>query len=581
METTDAAGPVGSDSSIKLVDFGVVVGAAKEGFETARISLALAAGEAVFLVGGIGTGKSLLTQALAGLLPPGAQKVGSAGPHAFSVALAPQDPRLVVLPTDTLTTLRRGAEFDNAPSPLGSFLELLAELHVDADRLKHVPFLDYSASERRRVLLALAFRARPSLLVIDGAEETLSAVEEASLLLLLNKYRSAGTRFLLTGRRLPHNLPGQWTTRSLDESRSGAHAVPLTRLRRAGIDENPRRPNLLELRSVSVVPGGERGGRSKTRFEAVRGVSFYLREGASLALLGPSGSGKSLLLEAIFGIGGQRSGRILFGGHDVPSALTSTQHFRKEMQLVFQDAAAVLDGQKTVRKHLLDAFKVAGESPDALETWLSRLDLPPRLLHLPADALSAGEAARVALARSLIPKPRLLLLDAPRTLGLASDGGALLAVLEQERARGMALLVATNDPSAALSLCDQVAMVIAGSIAEIGPTRSVLEAPVHPATRDYLAKLRLIGAAGPRTRGCPYTPQCSERDLGYCSESRPRLDALTVGDSDRRRVACHFPLGSLRPSRPASSGRARGLPSSEDSMEPAVIVGTAPVLDVE
>lgn len=548
MRTAERGPAASPDEKIELVDYGVLVGTERSRFETARVSFGLAPGDAVFLVGGVGTGKSLLAQALSGLLPSGARVVGSAQPSAFSIALVPQDPRLIVLPTDTLATLRRGVEFEDRAPRERPFFEILAGLDVDADRLKHVPFLDFSASERRRVLVALALCARPSLVVIDGARETLTTTEEAKLLAIMTDYRSKGTRFLMTGRARPADLPGQWSIQSLDATPPRSRAVPLTRPWRADTEQGPRRPNLLELRNVRVVRGRSRAGRSENGFEALRGVSFYLREGASLAILGPSGSGKSLLLEAIFGIGGHLSGRILFGGHDVPLALRSAPRFRKEMQLVFQDAAAVLEGQRTVRKHLADAFKVAGESPEGLETWLSRLSLPDRLLDLPADALSAGESARVALARSLIPKPRLLLLDAPRTMGLTSDDRAVLSVLEGERERGMALIVATNDPATALSLCDQVAIVVAGSVAEIGPSRRVLEDPAHPATRDFLAELRTIGPPQLRTRGCPYTSQCGERDLGRCAETRPRLEPLTLGNQDRRRVACHFPLGPTSPS---------------------------------
>ncbi len=535
---------------LRLEDYSVSAGAGHRLFETPPVSATIHAGSGLFWFGRIGTGKSLIAQGLANLLPPFARTSGTMKPTAPSVALVPQDPRLVVLPSDTLASLGRVTRAGTPSSP--SLLETLAELHVDAERLRHVPFRDCSTSERTRILLALALESDPDLVVIDGWAEGASPFEAGKVLELIERRRQLGTAFLIFGREAPVDLPVAFEVRELP-GRPTSHAVPL--IRRAQRDEapEPKRPNLLELRNVRVARGRSGGNGAERGYEAVRGVSFYLREGGSLALLGPAGSGKSALLEAIFGVSSHRSGRILFGGHDIPPALASAPRFRKEMQLALKDGAAALDGQKTVRQLLSDAYKIAGQKPYDLGTWVSRLGLPDRILDLPADHLSAGESARIALARSLIPRPRLLLLDAPRTLGLTTDDGALLSVLLGERQRGMSLLVATSDPSIAVSLCDHVAMMFAGVAVEIGPAARVLEAPAHPATLDYLEGSSRPIPQNAWVPGCAYTAACRSRELGRCDAVRPRLEALLLPETgERRRIACHFPLRGTAPESPAT-----------------------------
>lgn len=535
---------------LRLEDYGVSAGAGARHFATPKVSATLHAGAGLFWFGNIGVGKSLIAQGFADLLPPGARAVGTMKPGSPSVALVPQDPRLVVLPSDTLASLGREAR---APSSSAhSLRETLAELHVDAERLRHVPFRDCSTSERTRVLLALALESDPDLVVIDGWAEGASPFEAERVLELIERRRRLGTAFLILGREVPLNLPATFEVRELS-ARPTSHAVPLIRQTGGEKSQEPKRPNLLELRNVRVARGRSRGSGSERGYEAVRGVSFYLREGGSLALLGPAGSGKSALLEAIFGVSSHRSGRILFGGHDIPAALANAPRFRKEMQLALKDGAAALDGQKTVRQLLSDAYKISGQKPDDLETWVTRLGLAERIRDLPADHLSAGEAARVALARSLIPRPRLLLLDAPRTLGLTTDDGALLSVLLGERERGMSLLVATSDPSIAVSLCDHVAMMFAGVVVEVGPAARVLEAPAHPATLDYLEGSVRTLPQNAWEPGCVYTAACRARELGRCDAVRPRLEALSLPETgERRRIACYFPLHGAFPDKPTS-----------------------------
>lgn len=505
--------------------------------------LTIEPGRAALLAGPIGSGKSLLFQSIANLKPPllctsGAFECDT--PHPV-VALVPQDPRLVVLPTDGVGTLLRTAEQDGPkPDPQRPAIELLlSRIGLDTERLRSLTFRDLSASERHRLLLCLALRKGPHLLLYDGFGEVLSPEEQEAVLQIIVDRQASGMSLLAAARSAQDDLPADWQIATWHSVPSDTVPFPLVRKRRESSENEQTLLVVEELRvgRDEVTSMGPRRG-----VVAVDGVSFTLRQGESMAVLGASGSGKSTLLEAISGLHRPRSGRILFDGTEIVfSGRTRNRLYRQRVQLVFQDAHAVLDGQRTVAELLSQAAELARHPTTDFASWLERLDLPPRLLDLPADSLSTGEAARIDLARSLLLHPDFLLLDGPRVAGLGTDGGALLSVLQAERSRGMALLFATNDPTTARSLADRVLVLHAGHAVELGPTQAVLETPLHPATRTFLTGRRPL-RSDPRQSilGCPFIAHCGLRKWPTCAHLAP---PLTSSPTDpRREVACHFPL---------------------------------------
>src|SRR5690606_32743528 len=133
----------------------------------------------------------------------------------------------------------------------------------------------------------------------------------------------------------------------------------------------------------------------------------------------------------------------------------------------------VLDEELTVERHLHESTRArgkadAGRAVTEPAEWLERLGLPSRLLELPTDFLSAGEAQRVHWAQSLASSPELVLLDAPRVAGVDSDSGELAALLSSQKQLGTSFLIATNEPTVARALGDRTGIFYAGRIVELG-----------------------------------------------------------------------------------------------------------------
>ncbi|TCN57200.1 oligopeptide transport system ATP-binding protein [Rhodococcus sp. SMB37] len=244
---------------------------------------------------------------------------------------------------------------------------------------------------------------------------------------------------------------------------------------------------LLEVDSLSVVFGGS---------PAVDDVSFRLRTGESVALVGGSGAGKSTVARAIAGLVSATSGRIVFDDVDLTTASTRAgRTLRRGMHLVFQDPYASLPpgmrvgdivaepmvihriGDRTARRDsVLDALASVRLTPAA--------DFVDRYQH----ELSGGQRQRVAFARALVTRPRLLLADEP-TSGLDASLRVEIVDLMSDLARtqDLAVLHITHDLALAARSCDAVMVMQDGVVVETGSSTEVLTNPSHRYTAALVA----------------------------------------------------------------------------------------------
>ncbi len=554
-----------ADASRVVLDLDAFVVRAGHSFQSEPCSLQLKAGEIGFITGPIGCGKSLVAEALARVRRPDVELLGELRTPP-GVSFVPQDPRLAVLATDRVSTLfaavdrarglrrrawssflRRAAWRDEAEA-------LLERLRLTPSRLWGLEFRELSSSERHRVLLGLAIAEKNPLLIYDGAAEGLDPTDRARVTELLSELLGRGTTILATARRpgsldLPESQSVDW-----GDATGRSSALPLLRRQEAvetAPGEEQASPRLVVER-LRVARGKLQLGDRKREAFPVDGVNLQILPGETLVLFGGAGSGKTTLLEALAGLVRPHSGRVVLRDRDVTWATGArAARLRRRVQLVFQDAAAVLDPRRTVSEHLGEARRLAEAQPDrsgagSAAEWLDRLGLPERLLELSADHVSAGEAQRIDLARSLVLGPELVLLDSPRVSGADTDGGTLAALMLTLKREGRSFLIATSDPAMAATLGDRLAVLHAGRIVECGPTASVLNHPAHPATAALLTG-RLPAPTDPRhpLRGCPHVASCARRVLPECDAREPRLHAIPM-DQGRRstehRVACFHPL---------------------------------------
>ncbi|MGN8027716.1 ABC transporter ATP-binding protein [Microbacterium sp. 22242] len=317
---------------------------------------------------------------------------------------------------------------------------------------------------------------------------------------------------------------------------------------------------LLEVQNLSLE---FRGARGAAPIPALQDVSFTLDRGETLAVLGESGSGKSITAKAVMGIlpkpaAQVTAGRILFDGEDLltlsPARMRSVQGAR--IAMVFQDALSALNPVQTVATQIAELYRVhRGHSRrDAKERAIEMM----RLVRIPDAArraddypfqFSGGMRQRIMIAMALALDPDVLIADEPTTALDATVQAQILELLvEVTAARGMALMLITHDLGVAGQLADRALVMYAGRVAESGPIDALFDGPAHPYTRGLLGSIPGAAHRGKdlptipglppdiarRPAGCSFNPRCSYADA-VCATTVPALLSFVP----ERAVACH------------------------------------------
>jgi ABC-type glutathione transport system ATPase component len=224
---------------------------------------------------------------------------------------------------------------------------------------------------------------------------------------------------------------------------------------------------------------------------AVRGVSFRLETGTTLAVVGESGSGKTTVARMIMGLEAPTSGRVTYFGESRPARPSARQRraHARQVQMVFQNPYRSLDPRQPIGKafdELLrlhfpwDAGRRAARTAELLE--LVRLD-GGVLRALPAQ-LSGGQRQRVCIARALAAEPRVVILDeAVAALDMSVQAQVLNVLADVRDETGVSYLFVTHDLAVVRQIADEVVVMRAGEIVERGLAATVLDAPRHPYTR--------------------------------------------------------------------------------------------------
>ncbi len=242
--------------------------------------------------------------------------------------------------------------------------------------------------------------------------------------------------------------------------------------------------------AVSIEHLSKAFGRSATAVHVLHDVSVTIGRREFFTLLGPSGCGKTTLLRLIAGFETADAGRIRIDGSDV----TNAPPYRRPVNTVFQNYA--LFPHMTVEQNVGFALEEQGLPRDQIRRRageaLEMVRMQTFARRRPSE-LSGGQQQRVALARALAPRPKVLLLDEPLSaldLKLRKEMQIELKQLQSEA--GITFIFVTHDQEEALTLSDRVAVMQSGRILQMGPPRSIYEAPTHRFVADFIGDINLI-----------------------------------------------------------------------------------------
>jgi peptide/nickel transport system ATP-binding protein/oligopeptide transport system ATP-binding protein len=294
---------------------------------------------------------------------------------------------------------------------------------------------------------------------------------------------------------------------------------------------------------------------------AVDGVSFDVRRGETLGIVGETGCGKSTTARLIMRLLDATAGEIRFEGQDITELKGARlKAVRREMQMIFQDPYSSLNPRKTVGSIIGEPYAIhgleqgKGERKRAVQTLMETVGLNPEHYNRYPHEFSGGQRQRIGVARALALKPKLLIADEPvSALDVSIQAQVLNLLRDLQRQFGLTVVFIAHDLSVVRHMCDRVAVMYLGKVVEIGPAEALYSFPRHPYTGALLAAVPVADPSAPRAErrllsgdvpspanppaACRFHTRCPKAQA-LCSVNEPPLEEKGTGT----RAACHYPL---------------------------------------
>ncbi|NUP53561.1 MAG: ABC transporter ATP-binding protein [Catenulispora sp.] len=347
---------------------------------------------------------------------------------------------------------------------------------------------------------------------------------------------------------------------------------PVPKIPAAPLDALPRadRATVLEVKGLHKHFPLMRGAVFKRRVGTVRavdGISFDIREGETLGLVGESGCGKTTTLMEILELVAPQAGSVaVFGREAANLSGRERMEMRKDIQVVFQDPMASLDPRMPVGEAIAEPLRTHGWSAEKsrarVEELLKLVGLEPYHAERFPREFSGGQRQRICVARALALNPKVVILDEPVSALDVSIQAGVINLLDELRAKlGLSYLFVAHDLSVVRHIADRVAVMYLGRIVEIGDVASVFRAPSHPYTQALLSAIPLPDPHKERERtrillpgdlpspanvpsGCRFRDRCfkyaslNAAEQEKCRDEDPMIVARP-GREDHA-TACHF-----------------------------------------
>ena len=497
-----------------------------------NISFDLRRGETLAIAGESGSGKSITSLAIMGLLPPPAVRV-TGGAIVFNgqdvtqlsepalrrirgnrIAMIFQEPMTSLNPmlsigVQLIEAIRAHSDLSQSAAKAEAIAALTAVKMSDpVRRMRQYPH-ELSGGMRQRVMIAMALALRPDVLIADEPTTALDVTVQREVLdLLRDLQKTHGTAILLITHdmgvvaemadrvvvmRQGHMVevadvatifaaPAQAYTRDL------LAAVP--KMGKGGLHQpRPDTPIVADLRDIQVrydIRGGILN-RVTHHVHAVAGVSFDIRQGETFALVGESGCGKSTIARALVGLV-PHLGQITVEGQNIGVLTTKMRRqLSASAQIVFQDPMASLDPRMTVGAQIDEPLAIHGRAGRAAEL-MEKVGLTAAQLTNYPHEFSGGQRQRICIARALALTPKLIIADeSVASLDVTVQARILDLLRSLKDEFGIAMLFISHDMAVVENIADRVGVMQMGQIVEIGSRAQVFGNPQHPYTRRLMA----------------------------------------------------------------------------------------------
>ncbi|MEE9326590.1 MAG: ABC transporter ATP-binding protein [Cocleimonas sp.] len=514
------------------------------------VSLAIAQGETVAIVGESGAGKSQLFHALMGLLPDNGTAKGEV--HFLGQSILNQS-------TKALNKIRGkeiGMIFQDPMTSLNPYLrigkQLTEVIHVhlnikggaaknaaikmlDKVQIKNAEQLfnayphELSGGMRQRVAIAMALLCKPKLLIADEPTTALDVTVQTEIIRLLRKiHKTDKTSIVLITHDLPlvaglcdrilvmyageivesgtvedifYRAKHPYTQSLLSAAPQHANKTDKEQLETSSNKDNKK---ILTVDNVGVTFNKGK----KTELRALKDISFSLNSNEILGIVGESGCGKSTLARAILKLQPIISGSINWHEKKITSFNKAQQkEYRRNAQLIFQDPLDALNPRKTVIQIIaeplqnlmpdLSTTKIQQKSRDILISMGLQEEQKNRYPH----EFSGGQCQRIGIARAMVLEPELLVCDEPvSALDVSTQAQIIKLLLKLKEQTGMSMIFISHDLSVVRQLCDRVLVLYKGEIVEIGDVEQIYSNPQHDYTKTLLNAVPLTDPIEERKR---------------------------------------------------------------------------------
>ena len=512
------------------------------------VSMSVAEGERVALIGQSGSGKTVTMRAIIGTLPMPPADISS-GSIRFEeaelltlnkrernqlkgtgISIILQDPLLSFNPVLSIERQMqdvvrfahvRLGQTSNRRQRHNLIVETLRKVQLsDVDRvLKAYPMM-LSGGMRQRVLIALSLLNNPRLLIADEPGTALDVTTQEEILKLLNRLvRDEGLSLLL----ITHNLGvvremadrvyvmerGRIVENGSREQifanathpytlRLMSSVPPLYGEKVRVVENTAATENVIRLDGVSkdfTLRGGLFNRRVGTN-RAVNKVSIDIRHGDIFGIAGESGSGKTTLARLMMGFYEANEGQVTLDGKAL-SEFMDRDAFRKRIQIVYQNPGSSLNPKRTVFQALQVPLKFAGLGKQQIRQRVNELlemvDLPVSYASMYPHELSGGQKQRVAIARALSVDPDIVILDEPTSaLDVLVQSTVIDLLLRLREEYDLTYVFISHDLSLMRNFCNRVAIMFRGAVCEQGDTQTIFKAPSHPYTRALLSSIPVV-----------------------------------------------------------------------------------------